>query len=301
MRRAPWSSGRVSSTQTWPTLPAAPGGLDDAERRAVARGGQRAGVAVGEHPRSARRKRGAVLADPAVDPTSSACSSRAQSRSAAAAPPAPAGVRLEDLPPRSSAQRRLTAVGRVLPSSAETSSKRVRERRPDRAPSAAPAPGRRPPRRRSPARRARPGGGWRPPPARASRSRSRPPRRAAGSGRGAGARGPPSAWGRTTRGRRRRGRSWGSVLFEVGPYPCSRAPDRMLRRHRPNLKRRLYSFQHYFANRGSAVKGDPRKLGFSTRAIHAGQKPDPRTGCGDGADLSDVHLRAGAAGRGGRV
>jgi cystathionine beta-lyase/cystathionine gamma-synthase len=26
------------------------------------------------------------------------------------------------------------------------------------------------------------------------------------------------------------------------------------------------------------VKGDPTKLGFSTRAVHAGQKPDPRTG-----------------------
>jgi cystathionine gamma-lyase/cystathionine beta-lyase/cystathionine gamma-lyase/homocysteine desulfhydrase len=26
------------------------------------------------------------------------------------------------------------------------------------------------------------------------------------------------------------------------------------------------------------VKGDPRHLGFSTRAVHAGQKPDPRTG-----------------------
>jgi cystathionine beta-lyase/cystathionine gamma-synthase len=26
------------------------------------------------------------------------------------------------------------------------------------------------------------------------------------------------------------------------------------------------------------VKGDPKKLGFSTRAVHAGQQPDPRTG-----------------------
>ena len=26
------------------------------------------------------------------------------------------------------------------------------------------------------------------------------------------------------------------------------------------------------------MKGDPRKLGFSTRAIHAGQHPDPATG-----------------------
>src|SRR5436309_13396314 len=34
----------------------------------------------------------------------------------------------------------------------------------------------------------------------------------------------------------------------------------------------------YLANRGFRLKGDPRNLGFSTRAIHAGQKPDSRTG-----------------------
>src|SRR5258708_4776061 len=32
------------------------------------------------------------------------------------------------------------------------------------------------------------------------------------------------------------------------------------------------------ANSGDSVKGDPKHLGFSTRAIHAGQPPDPRTG-----------------------
>ena len=26
------------------------------------------------------------------------------------------------------------------------------------------------------------------------------------------------------------------------------------------------------------MKGDPKNLGFATRAIHAGQAPDPRTG-----------------------
>jgi cystathionine beta-lyase/cystathionine gamma-synthase len=31
-------------------------------------------------------------------------------------------------------------------------------------------------------------------------------------------------------------------------------------------------------NRGFALKADPSNFGFSTRAIHAGQKPDPRTG-----------------------
>jgi cystathionine beta-lyase/cystathionine gamma-synthase len=33
-----------------------------------------------------------------------------------------------------------------------------------------------------------------------------------------------------------------------------------------------------FVPQGGFVKGDPRKLGFSTRAIHAGQSPDPTTG-----------------------
>ncbi|HZF08469.1 MAG TPA: cystathionine gamma-synthase [Thermoanaerobaculia bacterium] len=34
----------------------------------------------------------------------------------------------------------------------------------------------------------------------------------------------------------------------------------------------------FWGKEGTLVKGDPRKLGFSTRAIHAGQPPDPRTG-----------------------
>ncbi|PYQ55584.1 MAG: cystathionine gamma-synthase [Acidobacteria bacterium] len=32
------------------------------------------------------------------------------------------------------------------------------------------------------------------------------------------------------------------------------------------------------SNRGFTLKGDPKNLGFSTRAVHAGQHPDPRTG-----------------------
>ncbi len=42
--------------------------LDDPQRRAVAGGGQRARVAVGQHPGTGAEEHGAVLADPAVDP-----------------------------------------------------------------------------------------------------------------------------------------------------------------------------------------------------------------------------------------
>ncbi|MBW8878829.1 MAG: PLP-dependent transferase [Acidobacteria bacterium] len=35
---------------------------------------------------------------------------------------------------------------------------------------------------------------------------------------------------------------------------------------------------HDSPSEGAPVKGDPKNLGFSTRAIHAGQEPDPRTG-----------------------
>ena len=51
VRRAPWSNGRVSSAKTILTLPSAGRGADDAERRAVAGGGERPRVAVGEDAR----------------------------------------------------------------------------------------------------------------------------------------------------------------------------------------------------------------------------------------------------------
>src|SRR5436309_2455076 len=46
-------------------------------------------------------------------------------------------------------------------------------------------------------------------------------------------------------------------------------------------RRRLFlapPHSHDSPSEGAPVKGDPRNLGFSTRAIHAGQEPDPRTG-----------------------
>ena len=50
--------------QDLPDLPASPRRADHPQRRAVARRGQRAGVAVGQHPRPVRQERGAVSADP---------------------------------------------------------------------------------------------------------------------------------------------------------------------------------------------------------------------------------------------
>ena len=52
--RAPWRNGRVSQAMHLDALARLDRGADDAERRAVARGGERARVAVGQD-------RGAVL------------------------------------------------------------------------------------------------------------------------------------------------------------------------------------------------------------------------------------------------
>src|SRR3982750_1158705 len=78
---------------------------------------------------------------------------------------------------------------------------------------------------------------------------------------------------------------WGSLMgryltrFSWVPSGCRRyrlliecpAPGAAPRR------RSLLPPQH-LSNRGFALKGDPKNLGFSTRAVHAGQHPDPRTG-----------------------
>ena len=48
--RAPWSSGRVSSTHTCASRPRSQAGAQHAARGAVAAGGERAGVAVGQRP-----------------------------------------------------------------------------------------------------------------------------------------------------------------------------------------------------------------------------------------------------------
>ena len=60
--RAPCRSGRVSSTQTWIPRIARVRGADDAERRAVAAGRERPGVAVREDPGAGGQQRCAVPA-----------------------------------------------------------------------------------------------------------------------------------------------------------------------------------------------------------------------------------------------
>ena len=60
VRRAPCRNGRVSSAKTAHLLALLHRGADDAERRAVAGGGERAGVAVRQHARLVRHDLGAV-------------------------------------------------------------------------------------------------------------------------------------------------------------------------------------------------------------------------------------------------
>ena len=64
VRRAPWSSGRVSSTQHVQAGIAPVRGADDAERRPEPAGRERARVAVGQHLGSRAQEARAVLADP---------------------------------------------------------------------------------------------------------------------------------------------------------------------------------------------------------------------------------------------
>ena len=52
--RAPWRNGRVSSAKTATFFPCFDGAANDAQRGAVSGGGQRAGVAVRQHPRRIR-------------------------------------------------------------------------------------------------------------------------------------------------------------------------------------------------------------------------------------------------------
>src|SRR5579872_4023883 len=61
---------------------------------------------------------------------------------------------------------------------------------------------------------------------------------------------------------------WGSLMGgDLNPVCASGRI--LLRRPNPSNRHRIEVLH---------VKGDPTKLGFSTRAVHAGQKPDPRTG-----------------------
>ena len=203
--------------------------------------------------------------------------------------------------PRSSAQRRFTAVGRVLPSSSETSSKRACE-----------------PRRI--AHRAQPQH-------QAVGGRDADRRRAA---HGQAADGVRHLLGRLAvdpdlldgeaglveepepgalpAHRRERlgggggeGFAHGADLTPPCTAPAPMGADRMTQSPADLSSAGFILLQQHFESRVLPVKGDPRNLGFSTRAVHAGQKPDPAHGVGGGAHLSDVHLRAGAAGRGGGV
>ena len=246
-----------------------------------------------------------MLADPAVGPDVLGVQlARAQARSAAVDRLRPAaGVRREHLRPRSSAQRRLTAVGRVLPEQlprprrsalrAAPASRTVRSAQHQA------VGGRDPDRRRAAHGQA------------ADRvrhllgrlgSRARPPRR--GGRVWSSSRSPPAfpAHRREGLGGAAAGSLMARILSLLSPRLLRWAPDRMLRVAGGSLERRFHSSRALFReSRVLPLKGDPRNLGFSTRAVHAGQEPDPRTGAVDGADLSDVHLRAGAAGRGGQL
>ena len=222
VRRAPWSSGRVSSTQTWREPAALPGRAQHAAGGAVAAGGQRAGVAVGERAVARREQLGARARRGAGRRAS--CSRVQLAR---------AGER----------------VGR--PSTWSRAQAEVHRGRPRRRAAAPPrrprsgrrAPARRPRRSRSPARRAPPACGCSPPPRPASRSAASAPRRAARAGRARAARRPRSAAARSC-GRRARARPEAgagrnvsglldeSALLEVLARPPTRASSCRGRRGR---------------------------------------------------------------------
>ena len=113
--RAPWRTGRVSSTHTKGRLPASTAPPHDPERGAVPGGRQPAGVAVGEDARAlghegaprGRRVGGCSRCLPRGSPPASAA--RLARRAAIDAARCAAACRRI----RSSAQKRLTAVGRV--------------------------------------------------------------------------------------------------------------------------------------------------------------------------------------------
>ena len=122
VRRAPCSSGRVSSTQTAAPGRAACGRAHHAERRAVAARRERAGVAVGEHARARGEQLGAVRAHGqaardlvVVDAARERRPARPRSSSGG-----PGGAAMTSSQ-RSSAQPRLIAVGREPASCARAS------------------------------------------------------------------------------------------------------------------------------------------------------------------------------------
>ena len=180
--RAPWSSGRVSSTQRAATGRA---GGRRGSRRAPCRsrpwrGARRCSGSAPGRRRAGARRRGRRSARQRA--TSSACSARPRGAAPRAAQPGRECGLARAPRIRSSAQARLTAVGRVRDEARQharaTSARSVVH---VVGPARGPPPGRRRrrPRSRSPARRARPCRGWRrPPPA---TSPGAPRRLAAGS------------------------------------------------------------------------------------------------------------------------
>ena len=166
---APWLRGRVSSTQTCTGMPGVVRLVDRRERRAPVDGGEPAGIAMGQHvdgrrPLRAARLRSAraVLADRLAARDVLVGDRGGLARRPPRALRRRAGRRSPRM--RSSAQRRLTAVGRVGRGARKRPQARVARRR-----RAARAPSRRPRSRRSAARRAPPWSRSPPPPRRASR------------------------------------------------------------------------------------------------------------------------------------
>ena len=177
--RAPWRYGRVSSAQHVLDLALPRRGADHAQRRAVARGGQSARVAVGEHararPGSARPPGRPCGGRPPRPPPGWPAPPRA-ARPAGPGRPWPRRVSKRRRM-RSMAQKRLTAVGRVAAISAqmrvELGPQGLALRAASRGrPARCPAP--RPP--RWPGPRARPCRGWPTRPRGGRGSGGRPPR-----------------------------------------------------------------------------------------------------------------------------
>src|ERR1700730_7017787 len=74
----------------------------------------------------------------------------------------------------------------------------------------------------------------------------------------------------------RRGEKSGASLMalDLTPRPAGRPHTALVRSSAPHRG----AHDESPGGTGGTVKGTPRDLGFSTRAIHAGQPPDPRTG-----------------------
>ena len=203
------------------TFPASARRADHAEGGAVAAGGERPGVAVGEDPLAARR-RAPLRRGPSPRRRRGRPARWPAPRRAAPAARSPSAVRASD---RALALERPAQVDRRRARGVEHRNRRRGGGPPPG--SRRRAPRRRPRRCRSPARRAPPAGGWlRRAPAR-SRSRASAPRAAAASGRAAAAGRPASAAAPLRRGLA--SRSWSRFYghaASIGGVPAARAAER---------------------------------------------------------------------------